>query len=195
MSLYVAAHILELKFPRKMLRGFAPPEHGLDIAASGEQRPDWQFNIDYPSTISTISGAGSLGNTSKEMVMPKRTVFGSAKSAYGIMMDDEDVWLNYSLPEYRGEPFDTTVQKGDVVTVTYHEQEKKDGTLKTYVSTIGKVTRGRKAQPDDEVPFEDNAWEGTEAQEQPSGARQGRVSPHDAIMAKEKPLKVTGELS
>jgi len=126
--------------------------------------------------------------------MPERTAVVTAKSAYGVKLDDEEDWANWSLPEYRGEPFDTTVQKGDVVTLTYHEQEKKDGTVKTYVSTIGKVTRARKAQPDDEVPFEDNAWEGTEAQEQPSGARQGRLSPHDAIMAKENALKVTGEL-
>ena len=114
----------------------------------------------------------------------------SAKSPYGVKIDDNEEWWNWSLPEYRGEPFDTTVQKGDVVTVTYHEQEKKDVTLKTYLSTIGKVTRGRKAQPDDEVPFED-PWEGTEAQQ---AAPKWGYEQKDKLIAKVSALKCASEI-
>ncbi len=58
-----------------------------------------------------------------------------AKSAYGIKVEEDGDWWNWSKPEYRGEPFNLEVQKGDRVQITYAEAD--NG--KVYISTIDKV--------------------------------------------------------
>ena len=68
--------------------------------------------------------------------MPEITATVVAKSEYGIKVEQDGDWWNWSKPEYRGEPFNTEVQKGDRVQITYAET---DGG-KTYITTIGKVT-------------------------------------------------------
>ena len=68
--------------------------------------------------------------------MPEITATVVAKSEYGIKVEQDGDWWNWSKPEYRGEPFNTEVQKGDRVQVTYAETD----TGKTYITTIGKVT-------------------------------------------------------
>ncbi len=70
--------------------------------------------------------------------LPEITATVVAKSEYGIKIEDGGGWLNWSKPEYRSEPFNTEVQKGDRVQITYAET---DGG-KTYITTIGKVTSG-----------------------------------------------------
>ena len=67
--------------------------------------------------------------------MPEITATVVAKSEYGIQIKEGE-WWNWSKPEYRGEPFNTEVQKGDRVQITYAQT---DGG-KTYITTIGKVT-------------------------------------------------------
>ena len=43
----------------------------------------------------------------------------TARSKYGIMLDDDETWINASDAEYRGEPWEwDDVQKGDWVTIT-----------------------------------------------------------------------------
>ena len=55
--------------------------------------------------------------------MPKATALTytaqvTAKSPYGVKLDDDDVWLNWSNVEYRKQPWDADdVQKGDWVEV------------------------------------------------------------------------------
>lgn len=70
--------------------------------------------------------------------MPEITATVVARSEYGIKVEQDGDWWNWSKPEYRGEPFDTEVQKGDRVQITYAET----GGGKTYITTIGKVTGG-----------------------------------------------------
>lgn len=69
--------------------------------------------------------------------MPEITATVLAKSEWGIQIKEGE-WWNWSKPEYRGEPFNTEVQKGDRVQITYAET---DGG-KTYITTIGKVMQG-----------------------------------------------------
>ncbi len=57
--------------------------------------------------------------------MPERKGIVVAKSAYGIKLDEDGDWLNYSKLDYRGQPFDT-VDKGDSVRIEYAEKEYKD---------------------------------------------------------------------
>jgi len=92
--------------------------------------------------------------------LPEITATVVAKSEYGIKVEQNGDWWNWSKPEYRGEPFNTEVQKGDRVQITYAET---DGG-KTYITTIGKVTGGivkdplaatsDEQFPGDEIPYE-----------------------------------------
>ena len=68
-----------------------------------------------------------------------------AKSTSGIKLKQDGPWWNWSLPEYRGEPFNTAVKAGDRVQITYAEKEyadKETGEPVTvhFISTIDKVT-------------------------------------------------------
>ena len=79
--------------------------------------------------------------------MPEITATVVAKSASGVMLKENGPWFNWSLVEYRGEPFNTEVQKGDTVQITYAEKEYTDKETgepftKYFVSTIDKVTGG-----------------------------------------------------
>ena len=74
--------------------------------------------------------------------MPEITGIIKAKSQYGVKMTDDGEWWNWSKPEYRGQPFDTSVVAGDTVHVEYAEAD----SGKVYISTIGKVT-GRAPKP------------------------------------------------
>jgi len=67
--------------------------------------------------------------------LPEITAKVLAKSEWGIQIKEGE-WWNWSKPEYRGEPFNTEVQKGDRVQITYAQTD--EG--KTYITTIGKVT-------------------------------------------------------
>src|SRR3972149_3389398 len=129
----------------------------------------------------------------KERTLPEITGTGTAKSDNGIILDDSGVWWNWTNIEWRKEPFNLNVNLGDVVDVVYKEKKYGDGKRAVFITSIDKVSSARDVTPDGDVPFED-PWEGTDAQEARPGSRQGRLSPHDAIMAKENALKVTGEL-
>ena len=109
--------------------------------------------------------------------MPEITGTIKAKSQYGIKLTDDGEWWNWSKPEYRGEPFDTSVVAGDMVHVEYAEAD--NG--KVYIATIGKVT------PAPSDPFAEPP--------QPSPApSQPTVSGKDVLMAKMNAIKVAGEL-
>ena len=69
--------------------------------------------------------------------LPEITATVVAKSEYGIKIADDGDWMNWSKPEYRGEPFNTEVKKGDRVQLTYAEAD--NG--KVYISTIDRVMR------------------------------------------------------
>ena len=130
--------------------------------------------------------------------MPEITGVVTAKSAYGIMLDElGERWCNWSREDMRGEPFDTTVQKGDVVCITYQETEKKDGTPATYISVIDKVTQSRDVTPAD-TPYEFPPPEGEPLPDGPHETRSAPayspVSGKDALMAKMNALKCAGEL-
>jgi hypothetical protein len=91
-----------------------------------------------------------------------------AKSENGIKVIDKGKWLNWSLPDYRGTPFDSNVKAGDRVRIEYSEVEK-NGEKRTYISVIENLSRPQAdapqvpAQPfpsddppfppDDEMPF------------------------------------------
>lgn len=107
--------------------------------------------------------------------MPEITTTVKAKSQYGIKVDDDGDWWNWSKPEYRGEPFDTTVVAGDKVHVEYAEAD--NG--KTYISAIAKVSG---APAVSELP------------QTPPAAPQPTVSGKDTLMAKMNAIKTTGEL-
>ncbi len=62
-----------------------------------------------------------------------------AKSENGIKVVDKGAWLNFSLPEYRGTPFDQ-VKAGDRVRIEYSEVEK-NGEKRTYISVIENLSR------------------------------------------------------
>ena len=131
----------------------------------------------------------------KERTLPEITGTVTAKSDNGIILDDSGVWWNWTNIEWRKEPFNLNVNLGDVVDVVYREKKYEDGKKAVFITSIDKVSSARDVTPDGDVPFEypsPDYSEGTE--EARPGTRQGRLSPHDAIMAKENALKVTGEL-
>ena len=89
--------------------------------------------------------------------MPEITATVVAKSEYGIKVEQDGPWWNWSKVEYRSEPFNTEVQKGDRVQITYAET---DGG-KTYITAIDKVTgqesatglvQGAPFPPDEDFP-------------------------------------------
>ncbi len=82
--------------------------------------------------------------------LPEWTGTVVATSEFGIKVVDGGGWLNWSLPEYRGTPFDT-VGQGDRVRIEYAEVEK-DGKKKTYISVIENLTHGY-APPPADSPF------------------------------------------
>ncbi len=86
--------------------------------------------------------------------MPEITTTVKAKSEYGIKTDEwGDEWANWSKPEYRGTPFNTQVQAGDRVQITYAKAD--NG--KVYISTIDKViTADVPFPPEDEFPPDDD---------------------------------------
>ena len=63
-----------------------------------------------------------------------------AKSENGIKVVDKGAWLNFSLPDYRGQPFDSNVKAGDRVRIEYAEVEK-NGEKRTYISVIENLSR------------------------------------------------------
>lgn len=76
--------------------------------------------------------------------LPERKGIVVAKSAYGIKLDEDGEWLNYSKLDYRGEPFDT-VEKGDSVRIEYAEKEYKDPETgepltRTFISVIERLS-------------------------------------------------------
>ncbi len=75
-----------------------------------------------------------------------------AKSENGIKVVDKGAWLNWSLPEYRGTPFDSNVKAGDRVRIEYAEVEK-NGEKRTYISVIENLSR---PTPDDPFPAIDD---------------------------------------
>jgi hypothetical protein len=78
-----------------------------------------------------------------------------AKSENGIKVVDKGAWLNWSLPDYRGTPFDSDVKAGDRVRIEYSEVEK-NGEKRTYISVIENLSRPQTDvpfPPDDEMPF------------------------------------------
>ncbi len=88
--------------------------------------------------------------------MPEITTTVKAKSQYGIKVEGKEDWWNWSQPEYRGTPFNTQVQAGDRVQITYAEKEYPDGVTKTFISTIDKViTADVPYPPNDEFPPDD----------------------------------------
>ena len=95
--------------------------------------------------------------------MPEITTTVKAKSEYGIKTEEwGDEWANWSKPEFRGTPFDTSVKAGDRVQLTYAEAD--NG--KVYISTIDKVItaaeRETRALQDDPFP-PDEGFPGDEA--------------------------------
>lgn len=128
--------------------------------------------------------------------MPEITGVVAAKSGYGIKLDRNEDWWNWSKVEYRGQPFDTTVQKGDTVRVVYNQQEKQDPDTgepitKTFISVIDRVVTSRDVTPPDPDDWpEDEA----EAPQTPPAAREWGVGGKDLLMAKENAIKVAGEI-
>ena len=93
--------------------------------------------------------------------MPEWTGAVVAKSENGIKVVDKGAWLNWSLPEYRGTPFDSDVKAGDRVRIEYSEVEK-NGEKRTYISVIENLSRPvtddpfpavNDFPPDDGLPF------------------------------------------
>ena len=118
--------------------------------------------------------------------MPEITTTVKAKSEYGIKTEEwGDEWANWSKPEYRGTPFDTSVQAGDRVQLTYAKAD--NG--KVYISTIDKVTTADVPFPPDEgfpgdeagTPFPSGpAADATESPENGSDQQDGQFrSPRD----------------
>ena len=105
-------------------------------------------------------------------------------------MEDDGEWWNWSKPEYRGEPFDTAVQTGDMVHVEYAEAD----SGKVYISTISKVTTASPTPP----PVEFNASGEYTADPIPVPATTPPTKPvvagKDILMAKMNAIRTTGEL-
>ena len=83
-----------------------------------------------------------------------------AKSENGIKVVDKGPWLNWSLPDYRGEPFDADVKAGDRVRIEYAEVVK-NGEKRTYISVIENLSRP--SAPVDEPFPPDEGFPGDEA--------------------------------
>ncbi|KKK51070.1 hypothetical protein LCGC14_3118660 [marine sediment metagenome] len=90
--------------------------------------------------------------------MPEITTTVVAKSTYGIKVKQDGPWWNFSKVEFRGERFDTTVQKGDRVWIEYQEKEYGDADpdgereTKCWISQIEKVTAARETSQDQPFP-------------------------------------------
>jgi hypothetical protein len=94
--------------------------------------------------------------------MPEWTGTVVATSEFGIKVVDKGEWLNWSLADYRGKPFDTNIRQGDRVRIEY-AKGKGD---KTYISVIENLSRPQESDapgsvfppeqdfPPDEVPYE-----------------------------------------
>ncbi len=87
--------------------------------------------------------------------MPEWTGTVVATSEFGIKVVDKGEWLNWSLPDYRGEPFDADIRQGDRVRIEY-AKGKGD---KTYISVIENLSRpqespapGSAFPPEEEFP-------------------------------------------
>ena len=93
--------------------------------------------------------------------MPEWTGTVVAKSENGIKLVDKGAWLNFSLPDYRGTPFDDC-RAGDKVRIEYAEVEK-NGTKRTYISVIENLTHGFAAPPDDSPFPSEEEFPGDEA--------------------------------
>ena len=132
--------------------------------------------------------------------MPEIVTTVKAKSAYGIKAEVwGDEWANWSKPEFRGEPFNTSVKAGDRVQVTYNEAD----TGKVYISTIDLVTGGTMQRhggagdegqgPDQSFPpEEDFPPDATGAPVEPSLDRDRLIVRQVAIKAACEALAVSG---
>lgn len=139
--------------------------------------------------------------------MPEITGVVTAKSEKGIMVDQlGERWAIWSNIEYRGEPFNTNVKKGDVVCITYAEKEWPDGKKTIFISVIDRVTQAQDVTLPDVGSDRQAAWEASGnfgpppddwqpviAQTPPAPAY-GPVSGKDALMAKMNAIKATSEL-
>ena len=119
--------------------------------------------------------------------MPEITGVVAAKSDYGIKLDRNEDWWNWSKVEYRAEPFDTTVQKGDTVRVVYAEAD--NG--KVYISVIDRVVTSRDVTPPDPSDWPEDE---PEPPERRPAAQEWTYRDKDALMAKMNAIKVAGEL-
>lgn len=121
--------------------------------------------------------------------MPEITGTVTAKSEKGIMIDQlGERWANWSNIEYRGTPFDTTVQKGDVVCITYTEKEWPDGKKSLFISVIDKVTQAQDVTPTympDDFPLPDGPYETRAA------PAYGAMSSKDALILQENAITAT----
>jgi hypothetical protein len=74
-----------------------------------------------------------------------------AKSENGIKVKENGEWLNWTKPEWRGQPFNTDVRAGDRVRIEYATVDNK-----TYISVIENLSRPHESSapfpPEDEFP-------------------------------------------
>ena len=78
----------------------------------------------------------------------------TAKSAYGIKIEGIEDWLNWSLPEYRKEPWEADdVQKGDWVDMEVSGKYIKSICLVEAPAEEGMVRSARELTGPEEVPF------------------------------------------
>ncbi len=96
------------------------------------------------------------GRERRRKRLPEITATVVAKSAYGIKITDDGDWMNWSKVEYRSEPFNTEVQKGDRVQITYAESD----SGKVFITTIDKVTGGVASLPPDAGGYKSAAHTG-----------------------------------
>jgi len=89
--------------------------------------------------------------TGRRKPLPEYTGVVVATSQYGIKVVQDGGWLNWSLPDYRGTPFDK-VEKGDKVRFEYAEVEK-DGKKKTYISVIENLSSPQLGMASGDIPF------------------------------------------
>ncbi|KKL58641.1 hypothetical protein LCGC14_2223390, partial [marine sediment metagenome] len=119
-----------------------------------------------------------------------------AKSENGIKVVDKGAWLNWSLPDYRGTPFDSNVKAGDRVRIEYAEVEK-NGEKRTYISVIENLSRPQTATdafpptypPDDPFPSEPphDGYPGFPGGEDPTGMQSDATeSPVAATLDKDR---------
>ncbi len=117
--------------------------------------------------------------------MPEWTGTVVATSEFGIKVVDGGGWLNWSLPKYRGTPFDT-VGQGDRVRIEYAEVEK-DGKKQTYIAVIENLTHGHAPPPSDSPFPPDEGFPGDEAgTPYPSGFPPGATTePEESFVDKD----------